>query len=111
MAFAITCSTITYLSMNDNAINEKSYSISIFREICVICIGRRWAALHPVLITAWHITMRLITMGLLTAGLITPGRNNRGAHNRGTHNNRAHNYRAYNHGAHKPGCVTRSGET
>ena len=111
VAFAITCSTITYLSMNDNAIIEKSHPISVFRKICVICIGRLWAALHPVLKTARHIPTRLITMGLITARLITARRNNRGAHNGGTHNHRAHNSRAYNHGAHKLGCVTHNGET
>ena len=111
VAFAITCSTITYLSMNDNAIIEISHPISMFRKICAIYIGRLLAALNPDLITARCITTRLITMGLITARLITVRLNNHGAHNGGTHNHRAHNSRAYNHRAHKLGCVTRNGET
>ena len=40
----------------------------MFRKICVIYIGRLWAALQLVLMTAG-----LITAGLKTAGLITAG--------------------------------------
>ena len=36
-------------------------------------IGRLWAALQPVLITARLITAGLIIVGLITAGLITAG--------------------------------------
>ena len=45
----------------------------MFGQICVILIGRLWAALQPVLIIAGLITVGLITTGLITAGLITPG--------------------------------------
>ena len=36
-------------------------------------IGRLWAALQPVLITARLITAGLIIVGLITAGLVTAG--------------------------------------
>ena len=45
----------------------------MFVQICVIFIGRLWAALQPVLITARLITAGLIIVGLITAGLITAG--------------------------------------
>ena len=45
----------------------------MFRKICVIYIGRLWAALQLVLITAGLVTAGLITVGLITAGLITAG--------------------------------------
>ena len=59
--------------MNNNIIIEKSHPISISRKICVIYIGRLWAALQSVLITVGLITTTLITTGLITAGLMTVG--------------------------------------
>ena len=43
----------------------------MFRQICVVYIGRLWAALQLFLITMRLITAGLITMGLITTGLIT----------------------------------------
>ena len=45
----------------------------MFRKICVIYIGRLWAALQLVLITAGLLTARLITAGLVTMGLKMTG--------------------------------------
>ena len=59
--------------MNNNIIIEKSHPISISRKICVIYIGRLWAALQSVLITAGLITVRLITTRLISTGLINAG--------------------------------------
>ena len=45
----------------------------MFRKICVIHIGRLWAALQLVLITAGLVTAGLVTAGLVTTGLVTAG--------------------------------------